>query len=121
MATAQRRSFLQATSAVALAGGFSPSAFATRLRGDPWIQAQEIIDRLSRPLTFRKQDFEVTGFGARPCPLVKVKAFVSHDDQDLVDTQAPGSFDCREAFARAMAACSDAGGGRVVIPSGNWF
>ena len=121
MASLQRRSFLQAASVASLTNGLSAAAFATRIPGDPWIQAQAIIDRLSRPLTFRKQDFEVTDFGARTCSLVKVKAFVSHDDQDLIDTQAPGSFDCYEAFAKVMAACSKAGGGRVVIPSGNWF
>ena len=121
MASLKRRSFLQAASVASLTNGFGATALATRIPDDPWIQAQGIIDRLSRPLTFRKQDFEVTEFGARVCSLVKVQAFVSHDDQDLIDTQAPGSFDCYEAFAKAMAACSKAGGGRVVIPSGNWF
>ena len=28
---------------------------------------------------------------------------------------------CTEAFARAIAACAEAGGGRVVVPSGSWF
>jgi polygalacturonase len=121
VASLQRRSLLRAASVASLTNGLSATAFATRIPGDPWIQAQAIIDRLSRPLTFRKQDFEVTEFGARHCSLVKVKAFVSHDAQDLIDTQAPGSFDCYEAFAKAITACSKAGGGRVVIPSGNWF
>jgi polygalacturonase len=121
MASLQRRSLVQAASVASLAGGFGAAAFANRIPGDPWIQAQAIIDRLSRPLSFRRQDFDVTDFGARNCPVVKVQAFISHDDQALVDTQAPGSFDCYEAFANAMAACSKAGGGRVVIPSGNWF
>jgi len=121
MASLRRRSFVQAASVASLASGFSATAFATRIPGDPWIQAQAIIDRLSRPLSFREQDFDVTAFGARNCSLVKVQAFISHDDQALIDTQAPGSFDCYEAFAKSIAACSKAGGGRVVIPSGNWF
>ena len=28
---------------------------------------------------------------------------------------------CTEAFARTIAACAEAGGGRVVVPSGRWF
>ncbi|MFL6629493.1 MAG: glycoside hydrolase family 28 protein [Vitreoscilla sp.] len=121
MASLQRRSLVQAASAASLAGGFGAAAFANRIPGDPWLQAQAIVDRLSRPLSFRRQDFDVTAFGARNCSSVKVQAFVSHDDQALIDTQAPGSFDCHDAFARSIAACSKAGGGRVVIPSGNWF
>jgi polygalacturonase len=122
MASLQRRSFLQAASVASLTGGLGASALAARVPGNPWIQAQAIIDGLSKlPSSFRKQDFVVTEFGARRCSLVKVEAFISHDDQALIDTQAPDSFDCHEAFAQAIAACSKAGGGRVVIPSGNWF
>lgn len=50
-----------------------------------------------------------------------MKAFVSHDDQALVGTPAPGSPDCRKAIARAIVACNKAQGGRVMIPAGNWF
>jgi polygalacturonase len=121
MASFRRRSLLQAASAASLANGFGAEAFTPHIPDDPWNRAQAIIDALSRPLIFRQQDFDVTEFGARTCSLVQVQAFVSHDDQDLADTPAPGSFDCHQAFAKAIAACHQAGGGRVVIPSGNWF
>ena len=114
----RRRALLQA------AGGslvLSQAALAARIPGDPWLQAQAIIDRLAMPVRFREEDFVVTAFGARTCELAKVRAFVSHEDQAEVQTPAANSPDCYEAIARAIAACSKAGGGRVVIPAGNWF
>ncbi|HEY4079326.1 MAG TPA: glycoside hydrolase family 28 protein [Burkholderiaceae bacterium] len=118
----RRRSLLQGACATA---GWSltgvQSAFAATIPGDPWLQAQAIIDRLALPLPFRDEDFIVTAHGAKPCELVKVRAHVSHEDQDLRDTPAPNSPDCYAAFAKAIAACHKAGGGRVVIPAGNWF
>ena len=36
-------------------------------------------------------------------------------------TPAPGSTDCYPGFAAAIAACHQAGGGRVVIPAGDWY
>ncbi|MBW8901912.1 MAG: glycoside hydrolase family 28 protein, partial [Massilia sp.] len=43
------------------------------------------------------------------------------DDAGLVATPAPGAYDCYMAIATAIAECSRAGGGRVVIPAGNWL
>jgi len=117
----RRRTLLQAAGcALGLGFGAMP-AFAARTAGDPWQQAQEIIDRLSVPLRFRDEDFPITAFGARPCALVKATAYVSHEDQAPVDTPAPGAPDCYAAIAAAIAACNKAGGGRVVIPAGNWY
>jgi len=90
-------------------------------QNDPWAQAQAIIDRLSEPLPFRAEDFVVTAYGARPCAMTRVKALVSHTDHAEVDTPVAGSPDNHAAFAQAIAACHRAGGGRVVIPAGNWF
>jgi len=62
---------------------------------DPWSQAAAILARI-RPPTFPKRDFEITRYGA----------------------VADGLKDCGEAIARAIAACNQAGGGRVVVPAG---
>ena len=115
----QRRNLMKAMSAtgLALAGGYSAAATP----GDPWLQAQAIIDRLDQPLNFRAQDFNVADFGAAPCQLKQVKAWVSFEDQANVETPVSGSKDCYPAFAAAIAACHQAGGGRVVIPAGNWY
>ena len=47
--------------------------------------------------SFPARDFSVAAFGAKP-----------------------DGTKCTEAFARAMAACEAAGGGRVVVPKGEW-
>jgi polygalacturonase len=60
-----------------------------------WEAVPEILARI-KPPTFPAQDFPVTQFGA----------------------VAGGEVDCTEAFAAAIAACTKAGGGRVVVPPG---
>src|SRR5262245_22535225 len=48
---------------------------------------------------FPKRDFVITDFGAKP----------------------DGKTDNTDAIRKAIAACHDAGGGRVVIPAGEWL
>ena len=90
------------------------------LSGDPWLVADAIVRRL-RPLTFPKRDFTITDFGAAPCATRKVKAWTSHDEQDMLPTPADDARDCYAAIKAAIDACVAAGGGRVLIPKGNWF
>jgi polygalacturonase len=89
--------------------------------GDPWLVADAIVNRLKRPMNFPKRDFVVTDFGAAPCATRKVKAWASHDDQEMLPTQAEDAKDCYAAFKAAIEACAAAGGGRVVIPKGDWY
>jgi polygalacturonase len=119
--SAGRRRFIQtvAGSSLALAGGLPASLLASP--SDPWSQAQSIIDRFARPLAFRKEDFAITAFGVRPCELVTVEAWISFTDKARIGTPAPGAPDCHPAIAAAIAACHKAGGGRVLIPAGNWL
>jgi len=51
------------------------------------------------PPTFPSREFEVTQFGA----------------------VADGTTDCTRAFSRAIAACANAGGGRVIVPGGKFL
>ena len=119
----QRRNFMQAASAAALAitTGAPRFASAGSTSPDPWAQAQAIIDRFARPIVFREQDFPITAHGAVSCKVVSVTAWISFVDKATVDTPAPGSVDCHAAIRKAIAACSKAGVGRVVIPAGNWY
>ncbi|MFL6675209.1 MAG: glycoside hydrolase family 28 protein [Massilia sp.] len=118
----QRRALLQAASAsVALGAAASGKALAAAGAGDPWQRAQQIVDRFKQPLEFRKQDFLITGYGAAPCKTVTIDGFTGHHETGKLSTPAPGSADCYPAIAAAIAACSAAGGGRVVIPAGNWL
>ena len=124
---------LGATTAVALAPGAHAAAAqaatlaeATKARspaaaGAPWLQAQAIIDRLAKPVAFRQADYLASDFGAAPCKLVMVKGWHSHEEQSQMPAPAPGAPDCHAGFAAAIAACHDAGGGRVVIGPGNWY
>ncbi|MDE1987934.1 MAG: glycoside hydrolase family 28 protein [Alphaproteobacteria bacterium] len=62
----------------------------------PWDLAAEIVARIKPPV-FPKRDFPITAFGAK------------------------SGGDCTKAIAAAIEACNKAGGGRVVVPDGDWL
>lgn len=66
--------------------------------GEGWTQVPEILKRIKSPV-FPRRDFGVTRFGA----------------------VGDGQTDCTDAFRKAIAACNKAGGGRVVVPAGNFL
>jgi polygalacturonase len=92
-----RRDFLKATGAAAALGRAMrlPSAPQDK---DPWEQAAMIRTRIRPPL-FARRDFEITRYGAA----------------------GDGVKDSTAAISRAIAACHEAGGGRVVVPEGVWL
>ena len=115
-----RRLFLRRASALAAGAGAAVPFPGARAGTDPWQRARDIAARCSRPLGFRKEDFPITAFGARPSQLVAARSTWRKEQWD-VQTPAPGSPDCYPAIAAAIAACHRAGGGRVLIPAGNWY
>jgi len=120
----QRRRVIKGLSAgsLSLAGGVGAIRTASAVEADdPWKQAQMIIDRVDRPLTFRAQDFVITDFGAATCQLKPVLAWVSFEEQATVQSPVGGAPDCHGAFAAAIAACHGSGGGRVLVPAGDWY
>jgi polygalacturonase len=75
---------------------------------------------------FPARDYLVTAYGAAPCAVVAATSPYTDSAKSPVSagsdrTHAAGSFDSRPAFLAAIAACNAAGGGRVVVPAGNWF
>ena len=64
---------------------------------DPWTEVDAILARIIPP-TFPDKDFVITDFGAKGDSLT----------------------DCTDAFAKAILACHEAGGGRVVVPAGKF-
>ncbi len=65
---------------------------------DPWAEVPRILERI-KPPHFPDREFNVTQFGA------------------LGDNR----FDCTRAFEDAIAACSQAAGGRVLVPKGEFL
>ena len=63
-----------------------------------WDQVPAILARIVPP-AFPARDFPITAFGAAP----------------------GGEADSKPAMDRAIAACAEAGGGRVVVPAGEWL
>ena len=63
-----------------------------------WAQVPEILQRIKAP-TFPDRDFVITDFGA----------------------VAGGTADCTAAISNAISACVEKGGGRVVIPAGEFL
>ena len=116
-----RRRFIQAASAAGLALGAPLRALASAAPADPWGQAQAIIDRFAKPLVFRDEDFPITAKGAVPCKVVTTTAWISFIEQASIHTPATDAKDCYAAIAKSIADCHKAGGGRVVIPAGNWY
>lgn len=116
--SASRRQFLQASSAAGMLAASGASLAATN---DPWKDAQAIINRFATPLNFRKEDFPITAFGAAPCQTRKTTAWYSFVEEHTVETPVAGATDCYAAIAAAISACHKAGGGRVLIPAGNWY
>lgn len=78
--------------------GSSAVAFEQLPAEDPWIEARRILRRIKAPI-FPGRDFSITRFGA------------------VGNARA----DCTEAFAKAISACSRAGGGRVLVPEGEFL
>ena len=65
---------------------------------DPWDKVDEILARIVAP-EFPNKDFNITDFGAIP----------------------DGQTDCRSSILDAISACHKAGGGRVIIPAGDYI
>ena len=122
-----RRALLRTVPAASLLlSGVKPAlaaaaTVATPAPPDPWQRANDIIARFATPLVFRKEDFDVTAYGAKPAALMEVPGQVASLVDGMLETPAPGSPDCYPAIAAAITACHAKGGGRVVIPKGEWY
>jgi polygalacturonase len=105
-------------SAIALLAPKLPRAAQTP---DPWERAHEIAASFAIPPGFRDEDFPITAFGAKTCELAPVRAWVTAHATGNAQTPRKGSHNCYPAISAAIGACHKAGGGRVLIPSGNWY
>src|SRR5262245_51174096 len=81
-----------------LLGGVATSLRALVPEKDPWSEIPSILGRI-KPPKFPGRDFDITRFGAL----------------------TNGVDESTEAIAKAVAACGEVGGGRVVIPRGQFL
>ena len=92
-----RREFIKLLGLTSAAFAVSPQ-FALG-QADPWkTEYPKILARIKAP-KFPKRTLSILKFGAKP----------------------GGAVDCREAINNAIAECNKAGGGRVVVPAGEWL
>lgn len=90
------------------------------LKGIPaFIQAGIEIERL---LTVKETHFTARGWGDYATALARIKApeFPARDFP-ITDFGAKPGADASAAIKAAIAACHEAGGGRVVVPAGEWL
>jgi len=73
-------------------------SYAVLNHANGWAAVPEILARI-KPPQFVNRDFIVTDFGAA----------------------GDGKTDCRPAFDKAIVACHEGGGGRVLVPAGEWL
>jgi len=93
-----RRTFVSRAVALAVGSAFLPiTACATETEADPWQYADELRQRIRAP-EFPDRDFLVAEFGAK----------------------GDNETDCTKSINDAIQACSEAGGGRVVVPAGDY-
>src|SRR3989441_2671882 len=89
---------LSSLSTDAIAHAIDPARWPLIPDDDPWSQASQILARIKAPV-FPARNFPITKFGA----------------------VGNGKAECTEAFAKAIDACNKAGGGRVVVPAGEFL
>jgi len=119
----RRRKVLKSMAAWGAVAAAAPVHAAARsaAQADPWSRAQDIQRRFATPLQFPQRDFLVTDFGAKSCEVVKVHGYPTIRAKGELETPASGAHDSYPAVRAAIAAAHRAGGGRVVIPAGNWY
>ena len=117
----RRRTLLRTVPALSLLLAGAGCAQQPLAAADPWRRAADIVSRFATPLRFRDDDFPITAHGARPCAMIAVTGQVASLVPGALQTPAPGSPDSHPAIAAAIAACHARGGGRVLIPAGDWY
>jgi len=94
----ERRRFLETAGAAGAWLAVSRSGLAQAASSDPWLKLPQILARIQPP-KFAERDFNVRQFKA------------AGDNRT----------DNTTAFRDAIAACNQAGGGRVVVPAGDYM
>jgi len=113
----------QLAGSAAAQGSPAGAEYAAAASGDPWARAERIVAKFARPLSFPARDFVITAHGAKPCAMTEAVPVAGPHGTPAASqpVPAPGSPDSHPAIRAAIAAASKAGGGRVLIPAGDWY
>jgi polygalacturonase len=114
----QRRNFVKLFSATSF---FSLPNLNHAQTRDPWSRSEEIIKAFKTPIFFKNIDYPITDFGARECQVKKSEIWVAFEKKVEQEIPQSDGFDSNAAINSAISKCHANGGGRVVIPSGNWL
>lgn len=117
---------------VARAAGLSAQDVAERVAPDLIWGEHGAAARIAASLAhvsktlYRRRDYDVTAYGARACAVVAATSPYTNVAKSPISpgsnfTPAPNAVDSRPAFISAIEACHREGGGRVVVPAGNWY
>src|SRR5690242_13378270 len=93
----KKKNLLKSISVALAFGMLAAGCSAQRAAEQGWKDYSALVKKIVPP-TFADKDFSVLDYGAK----------------------ADGSTDCLPAIKAAISACNKAGGGRVLIPSGNY-
>ncbi len=94
-----RREFIQSLAISGVALSLFPSLAFGQATSDPWKTEYPKILKRIKPPKFKKKDYLITKYGA----------------------VADGKTLCTDAIKSAIAECNKKGGGRVVVPKGEWL
>ena len=114
----QRRNFVKLFSASSLLA--LPSINEAKNQ-DPWSKSNDIVQSFKKPLSFKNRDYPITDFGAKECEVKIRDIWIAFEKKVAQETPLREGFDSHSAINNAISKCHANGGGRVVIPSGNWL
>ena len=102
--------------------GVEEKATASTAMPEAWAQVPIILSRIVPP-AFPNGELVFTNFGFRDGRSGTMGTVFRSHDFVITDYGAVGDgvTDCTKAFANAIAACNEAGGGRVIVPAGKFL
>lgn len=121
-----RRALLAGSATSAALLGLQGRGWA-RLSADPWPVAMALaqqIEATEAQLLAQLRGgvaVHVTELGAQQCEITQVPVYTSATTLGQGPGPAPGSFDNYPYFAAGIALAHHSGGGRVIVPAGNWY
>ena len=114
----KRRNFLRLLSLISY---LSIPFTSNSKQSDPWQRSRDIASSFKNLFFFKDIDYPITDFGAQECKVETAEIWISFEKKIKQEKPIKNGFNSCEAINAAIQKCHSNGGGRVVIPSGNWL